>query len=83
MTVPVACWTEVNAFYVISPGNKAPASSVYFDYDASDTSQWVELEEAAVAAANQGSLPITFRPTTQCFTQKTDNKYSPIGYIGG
>ncbi|KAK3085582.1 hypothetical protein FSP39_005648 [Pinctada imbricata] len=65
-----------------SPDQKALGSGAWFDHGESNHPRWSQLEEALVMSANDGSLPINHRPTLQCHTSKTDNRHSPIGYVG-
>lgn len=62
--------------------DKVPVSGVWFDYRECNHPRWGQMEEALLTSANNGSLPPTFRPTLQVFTNKTVNKYNPVGYVG-
>ena len=62
------------------------ATGVWFDHPESQNPKWIKLEELLVSSANSGAIPLTHRPSLQCLlcnTNKTDNKYSPVGYIRG
>ncbi|XP_071092381.1 trafficking protein particle complex subunit 8-like isoform X2 [Haliotis cracherodii] len=61
---------------------KTPATGVWFDHDESRNMSWQKLEERLVISANGGSLPNTFRSTLQCFTNNTENRASPIAFVG-
>lgn len=54
-----------------------------YDYSESNHPRWAALEEALVSSANNGIIPVTHRPTIQCFTNKTDNRFNPVAYVGG
>lgn len=62
-----------------SSRKKIPASGVSFNDD-SPVSRWAKLEETAVVAG--GSTP-PLRPTLQCFTNATDNRFNPVTFVGG
>ncbi|XP_048756747.2 trafficking protein particle complex subunit 8-like isoform X2 [Ostrea edulis] len=53
-----------------------------YDYSESNHARWEALEEALVSSANNGIIPITHRSTIQCFTNKTDNRFNPVAYVG-
>ena len=59
------------------------ATGVWFDHQESQNPRWIKLEELLVSSANNGTIPVTHRPSLQCYTNKTDNKYSPMGYMRG
>ncbi|XP_025115248.1 trafficking protein particle complex subunit 8-like isoform X3 [Pomacea canaliculata] len=61
-----------------SSRKKIPASGVSFNDD-SPVSRWAKLEETAVVAG--GSTP-PLRPTLQCFTNATDNRFNPVTFVG-
>ena len=56
---------------------------VGYDYSESNHPRWETLEESLVSSANNGIIPITHRPSIQCFTNKTDNRFNPVAYVGG
>lgn len=62
-------------------GDKVFATGVWFDHQESQNPRWIKLEELLVSSANNGTIPVTHRPSLQCYTNKTDNKYSPMGYM--
>lgn len=62
--------------------DKVATSGVWFDHKESNHPRWEKLEEALVTAMSGGSLPSKYRSTLQCYTNKTDNKYSPMGFVG-
>ncbi|CAI9716399.1 particle complex subunit 8-like isoform X1 [Octopus vulgaris] len=48
-----------------------------------ENEKWFELEKQLVlSTCNGGSLPLNFRPSLHCFTDSTDNKFNPIGFVG-
>ena len=59
------------------------ATGVWFDHPESQNPKWIKLEELLVSSASGGAIPLTHRPSLQCYTNKTDNKYSPMGYVRG
>ena len=59
------------------------ASGVWFDHSETQNPKWIKLEELLVASSSNGSIPVTHRPSLQCYTNKTDNKFSPVGYMRG
>ncbi|XP_041376116.1 trafficking protein particle complex subunit 8-like isoform X2 [Gigantopelta aegis] len=61
---------------------KTPASGIWFDHDEEHNSKWQSLEERLVLSANNGVMPVAFRPTLRCFTNKTENKFSPATFVG-
>ncbi|XP_050396209.1 trafficking protein particle complex subunit 8 isoform X1 [Patella vulgata] len=61
---------------------KTPASGIWFDEDPANVTVWQKLEENLVKSANHGSLSAMFQQTIQCFTNHTENKYSPTGFVG-
>lgn len=49
-----------------------------------ENEKWFDLEKQLVlSTCNGGSLPLNFRPSLHCFTDSTDNKFNPIGFVGG
>ncbi|KAJ8303460.1 hypothetical protein KUTeg_019856 [Tegillarca granosa] len=70
-----------NATKVILGSRIQTSSGVWVDHNESNHIRWEKLEEALVLANNDGVLPITHRPTLQCFTNKTDNRYNPVGFV--
>lgn len=69
--------------YCLTVTDKVAVSGVWFDYNECNHPRWGQMEESLLTSANNGSLPPTFRPTLQVFTDKTVNKYNPVGYVGG
>lgn len=56
---------------------------VHLEEEEADNEKWHELEKHLVlSTCNGGSLPLNFRPTLHCFTDRTDNKYNPVGFVG-
>ena len=68
-------------YFIVS--DKVAVSGVWFDHSECNHPRWAQMEEALVSSSSNGFLPPTFRPTLQVFTDKTDNRYSPIGFVGG
>ncbi|XP_061162581.1 trafficking protein particle complex subunit 8-like isoform X1 [Saccostrea echinata] len=62
--------------------NQDKPGHIGYDYTESNHPRWQALEEALVSFANNGILPVTHRPTIQCFTNKTDNRFNPVAYVG-
>ncbi|XP_076111682.1 trafficking protein particle complex subunit 8-like isoform X2 [Mytilus galloprovincialis] len=62
--------------------DKVAVSGVWFDHSECNHPRWTQMEERLVSSANNGFLPPTFRPTLQVFTNKTNNKYNPVGFVG-
>ncbi|ESO86902.1 hypothetical protein LOTGIDRAFT_202689, partial [Lottia gigantea] len=60
---------------------KTSASGIWFSDD-DNNGVWRNLEEQLVRSANNGTLPIKYQQTIQCFTNQTENKYSPTGFVG-
>lgn len=57
---------------------------MHLEEEEADNEKWHELEKHLVlSTCNGGSLPLNFRPTLHCFTDRTDNKYNPVGFVGG
>ncbi|KAL4234283.1 Trafficking protein particle complex 8 [Mactra antiquata] len=57
------------------------ATGVWFEQSESHTNKWKILEDLLVSSANGGSLPLIYKPTLQLYTDDTDNKYNPVGYV--
>lgn len=62
--------------------NQDKSGHIGYDYSESNHPRWAALEEALVSSANNGIVPVTHRPTIQCFTNKTDNRFNPVAYVG-
>ncbi|XP_070190978.1 trafficking protein particle complex subunit 8-like isoform X2 [Littorina saxatilis] len=63
-----------------SGGSKrTPATGVTLD-DQGQEARWAKLE--ATAVTRKSNPPSSFRPTLQCFSNKTDNKYNPLTFVG-
>ncbi len=71
-------WTD----FVCPDDKKTCASSVSFLDAEEDLQKWRKLEELIIVSSN-GTLPQHFKPSIQCFTNRTNNNYNPVAIIGG
>ncbi|KAK3581188.1 hypothetical protein CHS0354_024722 [Potamilus streckersoni] len=62
-------------------GDRIPATGVWFDQADVNNSKWHKLEELLVASANGGTLPLIFKPSLQCYSSKTENRFNPVGFV--
>ncbi|CAG5114906.1 unnamed protein product [Candidula unifasciata] len=58
-------------------GRRIPASGMWFDSDADNQERWKSLEEKLVQSSGR-----PFRVCPQLFTDATDNRSSPVGFVG-
>lgn len=59
------------------------ATGVWFEEGEVTNTRWAKLEELLVMSANGGTLPVVYRPTVQLYTNKTENKFSPVAFVRG
>ncbi|XP_052230198.1 trafficking protein particle complex subunit 8-like isoform X4 [Dreissena polymorpha] len=61
--------------------DKTYATGVWFDDVEGSSKNWEKLEELLVMSANGGSLPLAYRPSNALYSNSTDNKFNPVGYV--
>ncbi|XP_051511754.1 trafficking protein particle complex subunit 8-like isoform X2 [Myxocyprinus asiaticus] len=67
----------------LAEGEKQAATHVSLDqeFDRDLSQLWRELEERVVAAANRGTVPITFQPSQCCLNSQMDNLKNPLAVV--
>ena len=84
LIVCVSCQFELSEIHLTltDAEGRMPASSVTFESAETDMDQWRRLEELIIFE-NTGTLPHRFKPSTQCFTNSTQNDSHPHAVVGG
>ncbi|XP_051953858.1 trafficking protein particle complex subunit 8-like isoform X2 [Xyrauchen texanus] len=67
----------------LAEGEKQAATHVSLDqeFDRGLSQLWRELEEQVVAAANRGTVPVTFQPSQCCLNSQMDNLKNPLAVV--
>ena len=58
------------------------ATSVDFDHNEVENRLFARLE-GLVLEATRGSVPLSFRPSHFCYTNRTKNNSHPLGFVSG
>ena len=62
-------------------GPRQEATSVTFETPEGENVRWQKLEELVLVRA--GGVPSAFKPSLQCFTNRTANSANPVAVMGG